>query len=52
MVRRAYSVEVRVIKPEPPAVRVEHVELQAVHSGRVQLLHWCDLTNGQVWRQG
>ena len=26
---------VRVIEPEPPAVRIEQVELEAVHSGRV-----------------
>ena len=42
----------RVVPPEPPAVRIDLVELQAVHSGRVQLLHWRDLTDPAVWRRG
>jgi tryptophan-rich hypothetical protein len=50
--REKHFVVVRVIEPEPPAVRIEHVELQAVHSGRVQQLHWRELTDAQVWRQG
>ena len=50
--REKHFVVVRVIEPEPPAVRIEEVELQAVHSGRVLLLHWRELTNPQVWRQG
>lgn len=50
--REKHFVVVKVIEPEPPAVRVEHVELEAVHSKRVLRLHWRDLTDGQVWRQG
>lgn len=50
--REKHFVVVRVIEPEPPAVRIEHVELQAVHSGRVRLLHWRELTDAGVWRQG
>lgn len=50
--REKHFVVVRVFEPEAPAMRIEHIELQAVHSGRVQRLHWRDLTNGQVWRQG
>jgi tryptophan-rich hypothetical protein len=56
--REKHFVVVRVIEPEPPAVRieqveqVEQVELEAVHSRRVLQLHWRDLTDPRVWRQG
>ncbi len=50
--KERHFVVIRVITPEPPAVRIEQVELQAVHSGRVVLLHWRMLTDGSVWRQG
>ena len=50
--REKHFVVVRVIEPEPPAVRIEQVELEAVHSRRVQQLHWRDLTDPGVWRQG
>ena len=50
--REKHFVVVRVIEPEPPAVRIEQVELEAVHSGRVLQLHWRELTNPRVWRQG
>lgn len=50
--REKHFVVVRVIEPEPPAVRIEHIELEAVHSGRVLSLHWRELTDPRVWRQG
>lgn len=50
--REKHFIVVRVIEPEPPAVRIEQVELEAVHSGRVLRLHWRDLTDPEVWRQG
>lgn len=50
--REKHFVVVRVIEPEPPEVRIEQIELQAVHSGRVRLLHWRELTDSRVWRQG
>ena len=43
---------VRVVLPEPPAVRVDKVELQAVHSGRCFELPWRELTDAGRWRQG
>ena len=52
MNREKHFVVVRVIEPEPPAMRIEQVELEAVHSRRVLRLHWRDLTDPQVWRQG
>lgn len=50
--REKHFVVVRVIEPEPPVVRIEQAELGAVHSGRVLQLHWRDLTDPRVWRQG
>jgi len=47
-----HFVLIRVLGPEPPAVRIEQVELQAVHSKRTFLLHWRELTDGGQWRQG
>ena len=50
--REKHFVVVRVIEPEPPAVRIEQVELEAVHSRRVLQLYWRDLSDPRVWRQG
>ena len=49
--REKHFVVVRVIEPEPPAMRIEQIELEAEHSGRVRQLDWRDLTDPQVWRQ-
>ena len=50
--REKHFVVVRVIEPEPPSIRVEQVELEAVHSRQVYLLHWRELTDASLWRQG
>ena len=50
--REKHFVVMRVIEPEPPSVRIEQVELQAVHSGKLYLLHWRELTDASQWRQG
>jgi tryptophan-rich hypothetical protein len=50
--REKHFVVLRVIEPEPPSLRVEQVELEAVHSGQVYLLHWRELTDASLWRQG
>ena len=50
--REKHFVVVRVIEPEPPSIRIEQVELQAVHSKQVYLLHWRELTDASLWRQG
>ena len=50
--KERHFVVIRVIQPEPPEVRIEQVELQAVHSARVVLIHWRLLTDATVWRQG
>ena len=50
--REKHFVVLRVIEPEPPSIRVEQVELEAVHSKQVYLLQWRELTDATLWRQG
>lgn len=50
--KEKHFVVTRVAEPDPPAVRVEWVELEAVHSGRSSLMRWRDLTDGNRWRRG
>lgn len=50
--REKHFVVARVIEPEPPSMRVEQVELEAVHSKQVYLLHWRELTDASLWHQG
>jgi len=50
--KEKHFVVVRVVEPEPPSLRVDEVELQAVHSGRSFVLDWRDLRDGARWRQG
>lgn len=50
--KEKHFVVTRVLEPEPPAVRVDWVEIEAVHSRRTTLLRWRDLTDGTRWRQG
>ena len=41
-----------VIQPEPPATRIESIELEAVYSRRVFSLPWRRLTDRKHWLQG
>lgn len=50
--REKHFVVVGVIEPELPSMRVEQVELEAVHSQQVYLLRWRELTDASLWRQG
>ena len=50
--REKHFVVLRVIEPEPPLIRVEQVELEAVHSRQVYLLQWRELTDASLWRRG
>ena len=50
--REKHFVVLRVIEPEPPSIRVEQVELEAVHSSQVYLPQWRELTDASLWRQG
>jgi len=50
--KERHFIVTRVVLPEPPATRIELVELEAVHSRRSVVLPWRDLTDGAVWRRG
>ena len=50
--REKHFVVLRVIEPEPPSIRVEQVELEAVHSSQVYLPQWREQTDASLWRQG
>jgi tryptophan-rich hypothetical protein len=42
----------RVIEPVPLGSPVVSVEIEAVHSKRVQLIGWRELTDATRWRRG
>lgn len=42
----------KAIKPDNPEQPAESFELEAVHSGRVQIIHWRDLQDEGQWMQG
>jgi tryptophan-rich hypothetical protein len=50
--KEKHFVVTRVVEPDPPAVRVEWVVIEAIHSRRASMLRWRDLTEGKRWRQG
>jgi len=50
--KEKHFVVTRVVEPHPPAVRIEWVEIEAVHSGRSSRLRWHDLTDSNRWRRG
>ena len=50
--KEKHFVVIRVIEPEPPSVRIDQIELEAIHSRRTCLLHWRELTDSSQWRQG
>lgn len=42
----------KVILPEPPDRKIEHIEIEAVHSKEKVIIPWRDLTNSELWLQG
>ena len=50
--REKRFVVVRVIEPDSPSLRIERVELEAVHSRRTFVVAWRDLKDASQWRQG
>ena len=42
----------RVIQPEVETDPVELVEIESVFSKAKQIIHWRELQNDEVWRQG
>lgn len=50
--REKHFVVARVIEPELPSMRVDQVELEAVHSKQVHSPHCRELTDASLWHQG
>jgi tryptophan-rich hypothetical protein len=50
--RQKHFLVTKVIQPDPPDVKVEWVEIEAVYSKRVRRIAWRDLLDEAVWRQG
>jgi hypothetical protein len=42
----------KVIYPEQPDAPITHIELEAVHSKRTQVLLWRELAIETIWLQG
>jgi len=41
-----------VVQPLPADLKVEWVEIEAVHSGAIRLIAWRELRDEEQWRQG
>jgi tryptophan-rich hypothetical protein len=41
-----------IVDPQPPGSPVVSIEIEAVHSKRVQVMPWRDLTDATQWRRG
>ena len=52
MSRNKHFLVSKVITPELPAVAIEWVELEAVHSKAVIRIDWRELRDDTRWRQG
>jgi tryptophan-rich hypothetical protein len=50
--KQKHFVVTKVIEPDEPDAKVEWVDIEAVHSGRVARIAWRQLRNIAVWRQG
>lgn len=50
--RNKHFLVAKVILPEPPALAVEWVDLEAVHSKTITRITWRELLDTSRWRQG
>jgi len=50
--REKHFLVVRVLSPDPPESAVSRIDLEAVLSRRVMSLHWRELTDPSLWKQG
>ncbi len=50
--RNKHFLVAKVILPEPPALAVERVDLEAVHSKTIIRIAWRELRDASHWRQG
>jgi tryptophan-rich hypothetical protein len=50
--RERHLMVVGIVEPEPPGSPVVSIELEAVHSRRIRVMPWRELTDPLKWRQG
>jgi tryptophan-rich hypothetical protein len=50
--KRKHFLVSKVIAPEIPEDAIELVELEAVFDQHVMTIHWRELKNPEIWRQG
>lgn len=50
--KEKHFIVTKVIEPEPPAMPIEFVELEAVYTLRSFTLRWRELTDVSRWLQG
>jgi tryptophan-rich hypothetical protein len=50
--KEKHFIVTKLILPDAPSQQIELIELEAVHSKRVQLLAWQQLNDADIWLQG
>lgn len=50
--KEKHFIVTKLVKPEIPDQAIEQIELEAVHSKRVQTLPWQTLNDESTWLQG
>jgi tryptophan-rich hypothetical protein len=50
--KEKHFIVTKLIQPEPPAVRIESVEIEAIHSRRSVVIPWRELKDSSQWLQG
>lgn len=50
--KEKHFIVTRIIQPEQPDQPIIKVEIEAVHSGRSQIIAWKSLTDTGCWKQG
>lgn len=50
--KEKHFIVTRLVSPEQPEMSITQIELEALHSKRVQILSWIELTDKAIWLQG
>lgn len=50
--KEKHFIVTQLIEPEPPDIKIELIELEAVYSRRSVILAWRELTDASQWLQG
>lgn len=43
---------VKIIEPETEEGKIEWIELEAIYTNATQQIHWRELQNTEIWKQG